>query len=228
MYRNYGKRLFDFVVSASALLLLAPLMAVLAVLVRFKLGSPVLFCQERPGKDGKPFVLKKFRSMTDARDVNGEPLSDAERLTPFGKLLRATSLDELPELWNVLKGDMSLVGPRPLLMRYLPYYSERESQRHAVRPGLTGWAQINGRNEVGWNERLEMDVWYVENLSLWLDLKILGLTVVKVLTREKVHVDSRSIILDFDVERKQLAGFDELWCADLSHADLTHAELSRD
>ena len=203
MYRKFGKRLFDVIVSSCALILLSPILAVLYVIVRWKLGSPVLFRQVRPGKDGEPFTLIKFRSMTNACDANGELLPDTVRLTPFGRFLRASSLDELPELWNVLKGEMSLVGPRPLVMQYLPYFSPRENLRHTVLPGITGWAQINGRNAIGWDERLEFDVYYVEHLSFWFDLKILFLTVSKVLRREKVEVDSRAVLADLDVERKQ-------------------------
>lgn len=210
MYITFGKRLFDIIVAGGGLLVLSPFLLVLFVLARWKLGSPVMFRQERPGLNNKPFILIKFRSMTDARDAAGELLSDGERLTPFGCFLRATSLDELPELWNVLKGEMSLVGPRPLLVRYLPYFTERENLRASVRPGITGWAQINGRNEIGWDKRLELDVWYVENLSFWLDLKILCLTVVKVLRKEKVQVDSRASITDLDVERRNRASTHQL------------------
>ena len=180
------KRLFDIVVSACALLMLALPMLVVIWMVRRKLGSPVFFTQMRPGLQGQPFLMVKFRTMTDARGPDGALLPDADRLTPFGRFLRATSLDELPELWNVLKGDMSLVGPRPLLMEYLPLYSPEQSRRHAVRPGVTGWAQVNGRNTLSWDDKFELDVWYVDHRSLWLDLKILWLTVRKVLVREGI------------------------------------------
>ena len=180
------KRLFDIVVSACALLMLALPMLVVIWMVRRKLGSPVFFTQMRPGLQGKPFLMVKFRTMTDARGPDGALLPDADRLTPFGRFLRASSLDELPELWNVLKGDMSLVGPRPLLMEYLPLYSPEQARRHAVRPGITGWAQVNGRNTLSWEDKFKLDVWYVDHRSLWLDLKILWLTVRKVLVREGI------------------------------------------
>lgn len=180
------KRLIDFAVAAAGLLILSPLLLGLALLILIKLGRPVLFSQVRPGLRGQPFRMVKFRSMTDARDSSGALLPDAERLPPFGRFLRATSLDELPELWNVLKGEMSLVGPRPLLMQYLPLYDERQRRRHEVRPGVTGWAQVNGRNAVDWNTRLEMDVWYVDHRSFWLDLRILFLTLRKVVKREGI------------------------------------------
>ena len=180
------KRLFDIVVSACALLVLAlPLLGVIWM-VRRKLGNPVFFTQVRPGMYGKPFKMVKFRSMTSERGPDGELLPDAVRLTPFGRFLRSTSLDELPELWNVLKGDMSLVGPRPLLMEYLPLYSPEQARRHEVRPGITGWAQVNGRNAIGWEDKFKLDVWYVDHRSLWLDIKILWLTVKKVLVREGI------------------------------------------
>lgn len=164
---------------------LIPLL-VLWVLIRSRIGSPALFIQLRPGKNGRPFRMIKFRTMTDARDAQGNLLPDAARLTPFGRFLRSTSLDELPELWNVLKGDMSLVGPRPLLMEYLPLYSPEQARRHEVRPGITGWAQINGRNAISWEEKFALDVWYVDNRSFWLDLKILFLTVKRVLVRDGI------------------------------------------
>lgn len=181
-----AKRIFDFVFALIGLLVLSPLMLVVAWQIRKKLGSPVLFKQERPGIHGKPFYMIKFRTMRNAYDANGSPLSDSERMTSFGRFLRSTSLDELPELWNVLKGDMSLVGPRPLLMEYLPLYSAYQYRRHEVRPGVTGWAQINGRNELSWPEKFKLDVWYVENRSFWLDLKILLLTVKKVFKRDGI------------------------------------------
>ena len=165
---------------------LAPLFLTLMVLVRLRLGSPVFFSQVRPGMGGRPFRMFKFRTMTNQRDESGELLPDSVRLTRFGKFLRSSSLDELPELWNVLKGDMSLVGPRPLLMEYLPLYNERQNRRHEVRPGITGWAQVNGRNAISWEQKFELDVWYVENQSFWLDLKILFLTVWKVVRRDGI------------------------------------------
>lgn len=180
------KRLIDILVSSFAVVLLSPVIASVALLVRWRLGSPVIFRQVRPGKEAKPFEMLKFRTMTDARRLDGALLSDAERLTPFGRFLRSTSLDELPELWNVLRGEMSLVGPRPLLMEYLPLYSTEQARRHEVPPGLTGWAQINGRNAISWPEKFALDVWYVENQSVWLDIKILFLTVVKVIRRDGV------------------------------------------
>ena len=180
------KRLFDIVVSACALLMLALPMLVVIWMVRRKLGSPVFFTQVRPGMHGKPFKMVKFRSMLSERSTDGELLPDAVRLPPFGRFLRSTSLDELPELWNVLKGDMSLVGPRPLLMEYLPLYSPEQARRHEVRPGITGWAQVNGRNAIAWEDKFKLDVWYVDHCSLWLDIKILWLTVKKVLVREGI------------------------------------------
>lgn len=197
-----SKRLFDLVAASLGLITLIPVFAVLALLIRVFLGSPVIFRQVRPGLHARPFTLYKFRSMTDTRDKAGKLLSDTQRLTPFGRLLRATSLDELPELYNVLKGEMSLVGPRPLLVRYTPYFTVNEMRRFSVRPGITGWAQINGRNEASWDRRLEDDIWYVDNRSLWLDLKILGMTVAKVLKRDGVAADPAAIMLDLDEERK--------------------------
>ena len=180
------KRLMDILGSFFGLVLLSPVLIVVSILVRLKLGSPILFQQVRPGLGGKSFNMMKFRTMTDERDENGGLRPDDVRLTKFGAFLRSTSLDELPELINVLKGDMSLVGPRPLLMEYLPLYSERQYRRHEVRPGITGWAQINGRNALSWDEKFELDVWYVENRSLWLDIKILFLTVLKVVKRDGI------------------------------------------
>ncbi len=183
------KRLFDFLMALFGLVVLSPVLAILAWQIRKKLGSPVLFRQTRPGLHGKPFQMVKFRTMRDAIGPDGQPLPDSERMTPFGSFLRSASLDELPELWNVLKGDMSLVGPRPLLMEYLPLYSPEQARRHEVRPGVTGWAQINGRNAVSWEEKFEMDVWYVDNRSLWLDLKIIFLTVKKVVVKDGISAD---------------------------------------
>jgi lipopolysaccharide/colanic/teichoic acid biosynthesis glycosyltransferase len=181
------KRIFDLVASGAALLALSPVLLVIAALVRLFLGAPVLFRQERPGMRGRPFQLVKFRTMTEAQDAAGRLLPDTARLTRFGKFLRSTSMDELPELWNVIKGDMSLVGPRPLLTEYLPLYNARQSRRHEVKPGLTGWAQVNGRNALSWEDRFELDVWYVENHSLLLDLKIIWMTLGIVLKRRGIR-----------------------------------------
>jgi len=183
------KRWIDIVGASVALVLTAPFMLVLALLVRVLMGKPVLFRQMRPGLHGKPFTMLKFRTMTDQRDASGELLPDELRLTGFGKWLRSTSLDELPELWNVLKGEMSLVGPRPLLMEYLSRYTPEQARRHEVKPGITGWAQIHGRNALSWEEKFQLDVWYVDNWNLWLDMKILLLTVWKVLKREGISAE---------------------------------------
>lgn len=187
LYRNYIKRILDVLLSGAGIVLLSPVYLILWVLVRSKLGTPVLFKQDRPGKNEKIFKLYKFRTMTDARDENGNLLPDEVRLTSFGKTLRATSLDELPELFNILKGDMSLVGPRPLLVKYLPLYNEFQRHRHDVTPGLTGWAQVNGRNTISWEDKFEKDVYYVEHLSFWLDLKILFLSVAVVFRHQGVN-----------------------------------------
>ena len=181
IYGSIGKRILDITFSAVGLALAAPVILVVALLIRATLGSPILFAQRRPGLDGRPFVLYKFRSMTDARAHGGEPLADEARLTKVGSWLRKLSLDELPQLWNVLKGDMSLVGPRPLLMEYLPLYDSRQARRHDVRPGITGWAQVNGRNAITWEQRFELDLWYVEHLSFKSDMKILALTLLRVI-----------------------------------------------
>lgn len=186
------KRITDIFFVSMAVLLLSPVFLFLALLIRWKLGVPILFRQRRPGLNGVPFVMMKFRTMTDQRDANGKLLPDEHRLTPFGGFLRSTSLDELPELFNVLKGDMSLVGPRPLLMEYLPLYTPEQARRHEVRPGITGWAQINGRNNVNWQEKFDLDVWYVDHASLWLDLKILFLTIWKVIKRSGVSKDGHA------------------------------------
>lgn len=183
-YRS--KRLFDLMLTALALIILSPVLVVIAFLVRVRLGSPVLFRQQRPGLRGRPFILLKFRTMTDARDADGNLLPDEQRLTSFGRFLRRTSMDELPELLNVLKGDMSLVGPRPLLMQYLDRYTSEQMRRHEVKPGITGWAQINGRNALSWEDKFALDVWYIDHLSLWLDLRIILLTIWKVLRREGI------------------------------------------
>ena len=187
MYHKYIKRLLDIAISFTALLVLSPVLLVVAVLVRTRLGSPVIFHQDRPGYREKVFRLCNFRSMTDARGADGELLPDAVRLTRFGKALRATSLDELPELWNILKGDMSLIGPRPLLVKYLPLYNESQRRRHDVKPGLTGWAQVNGRNAITWEQRFEYDVYYVDHISFLMDLKILFQTVAVVLRHSDIN-----------------------------------------
>ena len=196
-YEKYIKRFLDIVLSALALIVLSPVLGITALLVKAKLGSPVVFSQERPGKNEKVFKLRKFRSMTDERDENGELLPDEIRLTKFGKLLRSLSLDELPELLNILKGDMSIVGPRPLLVRYLPRYNERQKHRHDVRPGLTGYAQANGRNALSWEEKFEMDVYYVENISFWLDVKIIFQTVKAVLCRSGISSATSATMEEF-------------------------------
>lgn len=206
MYRNCMKRCLDFLLSLCGLILLSPVLLILAVLVRVKLGSPVLFKQERPGKNEKIFTLCKFRTMTDEKDEKGNLLPDAVRLTKFGKFLRGTSLDELPELLNILKGDMSIVGPRPLLVSYLPYYSERERLRHSVRPGVTGLAQVSGRNYIDWDRRLAKDVEYVENLSFRMDMKVLWMTVQTVLGHtEEVAQDTNAVEGNFaEIRRKRI------------------------
>ena len=189
---KFFKRLFDIIASASGLIILSPVFLILAYLIRKNLGAPVFFTQERPGKDGKPFKMIKFRSMRDAVDKDGNPLPDRERLTDFGKKLRATSLDELPELWNVLKGEMSLVGPRPLLMHYLSLYNDFQNRRHEMKPGVTGWAQVNGRNAISWDEKFAHDVWYIDNFSFWLDIKILFLTVKKIFVKEGISAEGEA------------------------------------
>ncbi|MCD9486616.1 sugar transferase [Photobacterium iliopiscarium] len=191
------KRIFDILVSIFSLILLSPVIAITAYFIHKKLGSPVLFRQVRPGLNGKPFEMIKFRTMKDAVDKNGQSLPDSERLTPFGIKLRATSLDELPELWNVLKGEMSLVGPRPLLMEYLSLYNQEQNRRHDVRPGVTGWAQINGRNAISWQDKFKLDVWYVDHQSLWLDIKIIFLTIKKVLVKEGISADEHVTMPEF-------------------------------
>ena len=197
IYDRVIKRIIDLLLSGIALLVLSPVYLVLAVLVRRRLGSPVIFSQQRPGRNGRIFEMYKFRSMTDARNADGELLPDEYRLTEFGKKLRATSLDELPELWNIFKGDMSIVGPRPLLVRYLPRYNERQKHRHDVRPGLTGWAQVNGRNAISWEQKFAYDVEYVEKESFLLDLKIILMTVGKVLHRSGINQDGNATMEEF-------------------------------
>ncbi|WP_289098628.1 sugar transferase [uncultured Pseudoalteromonas sp.] len=191
------KRAFDFIVAFCAVLTLLPVIAIVALLIRFKLGSPILFTQDRPGLNGTVFKMMKFRTMLDGKDKHGNLLPDNERMTKFGAFLRSTSLDELPGLFNVLKGDMSLVGPRPLLVQYLPLYNTDQARRHNVRPGITGWAQVNGRNAISWEEKFKLDVWYVDNQSFWLDLKILFLTVKKVFVREGISADGHVTIEPF-------------------------------
>jgi len=196
-YLSFGKRLLDLVLTVPALIILSPLLIVLGFLVRLKLGSPVLFRQMRPGLNEKPFVMLKFRTMSDARDEHGELLPDAQRLTRFGVFLRKSSIDELPEIINVLKGDMSLVGPRPLLMQYLDRYTPEQARRHEVKPGITGWAQIHGRNALTWEEKFKLDVWYVDNWSLWLDIKILFITVWKIIKREGISHPGHATMEEF-------------------------------
>jgi lipopolysaccharide/colanic/teichoic acid biosynthesis glycosyltransferase len=191
------KRLLDIVIASIALILLSPLYAFVAYKVKKNLGSPVLFRQVRPGLNGKPFEMIKFRTMKDAADAQGNPLPDSERLTPFGKMLRSSSLDEMPELWNVIKGDMSVVGPRPLLMEYLPLYNEEQAKRHNVRPGMTGHAQVNGRNSIGWEEKFKLDTWYVENQSTALDFKIMLKTVQKVIAKEDISAEGEATMTKF-------------------------------
>lgn len=191
------KRLIDITASGAALAVLSPVLAVTAYKVKKNLGSPVLFKQTRPGLDGKPFEMIKFRTMKDATDKDGNLLPDSERLTPFGQKLRSTSIDELPELWNVLKGDMSLVGPRPLLMEYLPLYNSEQARRHNVRPGVTGYAQVNGRNAISWEQKFALDTWYVDNQSLWLDIKILAKTVKQVLIKDGISADGEATMSKF-------------------------------
>jgi lipopolysaccharide/colanic/teichoic acid biosynthesis glycosyltransferase len=196
-WRLAVKRAIDLSAAAVGLLLAAPVLVAAAVAIRVRLGRPVLFLQERPGLGGRPFRVVKFRTMREARGPDGQPLPDGERLTPLGRALRATSVDELPQLWNVLRGDVSLVGPRPLLMQYLPRYSPRQARRHEVLPGITGWAQVNGRNAISWEEKFDLDVWYVENWSLALDLRILALTVARVFRREGISRQGHATMPEF-------------------------------
>lgn len=202
MYRHFIKRILDIILSGLALLILSPIFIILAVMIRMKLGSPVLFKQKRPGKEEKIFMLYKFRTMTDECDENGKLLPDHIRLTSFGKLLRSTSLDELPELWNIFRGDMSIIGPRPLLVSYLPYYTKEEKIRHTVRPGLTGLAQVSGRNYLNWDKRLLKDVEYVKNLSFKMDLKIIYMTIKVIFVRENVADDTNFVEGNFAEIRK--------------------------
>lgn len=204
MYKKYLKRVLDILISLTFILCFWWLYLIIAILVRVKLGSPIIFKQDRPGLNGKIFRMYKFRSMTDAKDKEGNILSDEERLTSFGLKLRATSLDELPEIFNVLKGEMSLVGPRPLLVKYLEYYTEREKKRHLVRPGITGWAQVNGRNLLHWDARLEKDIEYVENLTFLFDIKIIILTIKKVVGKEDIITEKEMPFLTLDKEREKI------------------------
>ncbi len=197
------KRLLDIIIASIALILLSPLYFYVAHKVKKNLGSPVLFRQVRPGLHGKPFEMIKFRSMKDAVDAQGNLLPDSERLTPFGKMLRSSSLDEMPELWNVIKGDMSIVGPRPLLMEYLPLYNEEQAKRHLVRPGMTGHAQVNGRNAISWEEKFKLDTWYVENQSVWLDFKIMLKTVKKVLAKDDINAENDATMPKFNGNEKK-------------------------
>ncbi len=197
MYGAFGKRLVDLALTTLLLIVLAPLILAMAVLVRLKLGFPVLFCQQRPGLRGKPFSMYKFRTMTDERDAAGYLLPDAQRLTRLGRFLRSTSLDELPELYNVLRGDMSLVGPRPLLMKYLDRYTPEQTRRHEVKPGITGWAQVNGRNAITWENKFALDVWYVDHLSWWLDMRIMALTLWRIVRREGISQPGQATMEEY-------------------------------
>jgi lipopolysaccharide/colanic/teichoic acid biosynthesis glycosyltransferase len=200
------KRLFDIIGSLVALIILVPFLGIIALQIRNKLGPTVLYKQTRPGICGKPFKMIKFRTMSDGTDATGKLLPDSDRLNSFGRFLRSTSLDELPELWNVLKGNMSLVGPRPLLMEYLPLYSEEQARRHYVKPGITGWAQVNGRNAISWEEKFKLDVWYVDNRSFWLDMKILWLTVIMVLKRDGISQDGSVTMEKFRGNNQEVVG----------------------
>jgi sugar transferase EpsL len=201
-YSKYGKRWFDLVLTVPGFVVISPALFIIALLVRLQLGRPVLFRQVRPGLHGKPFTIYKFRTMTDARDKNGDLLPDAQRLTKLGRFLRSTSLDELPELWNVIKGDMSLVGPRPLLMQYLDRYTHEQARRHEVKPGVTGWAQVNGRNAILWEEKFALDVWYVDHCSVFLDIRIILMTLLKVFQREGIAAAGEATMPEFFGSRK--------------------------
>ena len=209
MYRKFFKRFFDIVLSGCALIVLFPILLVVAILVRIKLGSPVIFCQMRPGKDEKIFKMYKFRSMTDERDENGKLLPDEVRLTPFGKKLRSTSLDELPELWNIFKGDMSIVGPRPQLVRDMTFMTPEQRKRHTVQPGLTGWAQVNGRNAIRWEDKLQFDLEYLEQISLWTDIKIIFMTVMCVLKKSDISAEGMETAEDYGDYLLRIGAVDE-------------------
>lgn len=198
MYKKYVKRLLDFGLSLISLIILLPIILIIAILVRIKLGKPIIFKQQRPGKDERIFTLYKFRTMTDEKDESGKLLPDEKRLTKFGKFLRSTSLDELPELINIIKGDMSIVGPRPLLVEYLPLYNKEQKKRHDVRPGLTGLAQINGRNKLSWEEKFKQDVYYIENISLWLDIKIIFKTIKNVIKKDGISEEGIATVRKFE------------------------------
>ena len=198
MYKNIIKPLLDKILSLILLIIFSPFIMIVALLIYLKMGKPIFFKQKRPGKDGKIFTIYKFRTMTNDKDKNGDLLPDHERLKGIGKIIRSLSLDELPQLFNVLKGDMSFIGPRPLLVKYLPLYNSFQKRRHEVKPGITGWAQVNGRNAISWNERFKLDVWYVDNISLLLDLKIIYLTVLKVVKREGVSADDHATMAEFE------------------------------
>ena len=203
MYKYFFKRFFDFWISLIALICISPILLVVTIWLHFaNKGAGAFFFQERPGKNGRIFKVVKYKTMTDERDENGELLPDSERLTQVGRFVRSTSIDELPQLFNVLKGDMALIGPRPLLVQYLPYYTEREQLRHTVRPGISGWAQVHGRNTAKWDERLEMDAYYAEHVSLWLDLKVIAITIKNVLMRKDISVDSNAVEPYLNEERK--------------------------
>ncbi len=203
MYKHFLKRFFDFWISLIALIIISPILLVVTIWLHFaNKGAGAFFFQERPGKDGKIFKVVKYKTMTDERDANGELLPDSERLTKVGRFVRSTSIDELPQLFNVLKGDMALIGPRPLLVQYLPYYTKREQLRHTVRPGISGWAQVHGRNTAKWDERLELDAYYAEHVSLWLDLKVIAITIKNVLMRKDISVDSNAVEPYLDEERR--------------------------
>lgn len=203
MYKHFFKRFFDFWISLIALIIISPILLVVTIWLHFaNKGAGAFFFQERPGKDGKIIKVVKYKTMTDERDANGELLPDSERLTKVGRFVRSTSIDELPQLFNVLKGDMALIGPRPLLVQYLPYYTKREQLRHTVRPGISGWAQVHGRNTAKWDERLELDAYYAEHVSLWLDLKVIAITIKNVLMRKDISVDSNAVEPYLDEERR--------------------------
>jgi sugar transferase EpsL len=201
-YSKYGKRWFDLILTIPGFVVISPALFMIALLIKYRLGSPVLFRQVRPGLNGKPFTIYKFRTMTDTRDQNGNLLPDALRLTKLGRFLRATSLDEFPELWNVIRGDMSLVGPRPLLMQYLDRYTPEQARRHEAKPGVTGWAQVNGRNAIAWEEKFQLDVWYVDHHSVFLDIRILLMTLLKVFQREGIAAAGEATMQEFMGSRK--------------------------